>query len=109
MVEKHKTEWRVMVGRATGILVLLGGILLVAGLCDATAPPDNSVPSICYLSPVIADGRVVGIGARGAFGKGMDAPVITSESHLVVDAIHSVLSTSTKSPVLGCSSRNCQQ
>ncbi len=46
MVEKHKTEWRVIVGRATGILVLLGGILLAAGLCDAAARPDNSVPSI---------------------------------------------------------------
>ena len=46
MVEKHKTEWRVIVGRATGILVLLGGMLLAAGLCDATALPDNSVPSI---------------------------------------------------------------
>jgi len=36
----------VIVGRATGILVLLGGMLLAAGLCDATALPDNSVPSI---------------------------------------------------------------
>ena len=35
-----------IVGRATGILVLLGGILLAAGLCDAAARPDNSVPSI---------------------------------------------------------------
>jgi cytochrome c oxidase subunit 2 len=46
MAEKHKTERRVVVGRATGILVLLGGILLAAGLCNATSPPDNSVPSI---------------------------------------------------------------
>ena len=46
MLEKHKTEWRVIVVRATGILVLLGGILLAAGLCDATTPADNSVPSI---------------------------------------------------------------
>jgi cytochrome c oxidase subunit 2 len=46
MVEKHKTEWRVIVGRATGIVVLLGGILLAAGLCNATPPSDNSVPSI---------------------------------------------------------------
>jgi cytochrome c oxidase subunit 2 len=46
MVEKHKTEWRVIVVRATGILVLLGGILLAAGLCDATTPAENSVPSI---------------------------------------------------------------
>ena len=46
MVEKHKTEWRVIVGRVTGILVLLSGILLAAGLCNAASPPDNSVPSI---------------------------------------------------------------
>src|SRR6195256_3637815 len=46
MMEKHKTEWRVIVGRATGILVLVGGMLLAVGLCDAAAPPDYSVPSI---------------------------------------------------------------
>jgi cytochrome c oxidase subunit 2 len=46
MVEKHKTEWRVLVVRAAGILVLLAGILLAAGLGDATTPADNSVPSI---------------------------------------------------------------
>ena len=46
MLEKHKTRWRVIVVRATGILVLLGGILLAAGLCDATRPAGNSVPSI---------------------------------------------------------------
>jgi len=46
MVEKHKTEWRVIVVRATGILVLLSEILLAAGLCDATTPADNSVSSI---------------------------------------------------------------
>jgi cytochrome c oxidase subunit II len=46
MLEKHKTEWRVIVVRATGILVLLGGILLAAALCDATTPADHSVPSI---------------------------------------------------------------
>lgn len=46
MAEKHKIEWRVAVGRAAGILVLLGGILLAAGLCNATPPPDNPVPSI---------------------------------------------------------------
>ena len=46
MAEKRKTEWRVVVGRVTGILVLLGGILLAAGLCNASPPTDNSVPSI---------------------------------------------------------------
>src|SRR6266481_8893417 len=46
MMKKRKTEWRVIVGRATGILVLLGGMLLAVGLCDAAAPADYSVPSI---------------------------------------------------------------
>jgi cytochrome c oxidase subunit II len=46
MVEKRNTEWRVIAGRVTGILVLLGGILLAAGLCNAAPPSDNSVPSI---------------------------------------------------------------
>jgi hypothetical protein len=46
MAEKHKAEWRVVVGRATGILVLLTGILLAAGLCTATPKPDNPIPSI---------------------------------------------------------------
>jgi len=46
MAEKHKMEWRVVVGRVTGILVLLGGILLAAGLCNASPPSDNPVPSI---------------------------------------------------------------
>lgn len=46
MAEKHKAEWRVVIGRVTGILVLLGGILLAAGLCNATATPENSAPSI---------------------------------------------------------------
>src|SRR5260370_35296251 len=41
----HKTDWGVVVGRATGILVLLAGILFAAGLCAAT-PQDNAVPSI---------------------------------------------------------------
>ncbi len=46
MAEKHKTEWPVLVGRATGVFVLLGGILLAASLCNATAPSENAVPSI---------------------------------------------------------------
>jgi cytochrome c oxidase subunit II len=46
MAEKRKTEWRVVFGRVTGILVLLAGILLAAGLCNASPPSDNSVPSI---------------------------------------------------------------
>src|SRR3984893_15674286 len=46
MAEKHKAEWRVVLGRATGIVVLLTGILLAAGLCTATPKPDNPIPSI---------------------------------------------------------------
>jgi cytochrome c oxidase subunit II len=46
MVEKHKMDWRMVVGRTIGTLVFLGGILLATGLCNATPPPDNPVPSI---------------------------------------------------------------
>src|SRR6266478_2264943 len=46
MAEKHKTEWPVLVGRATGIFVLLGGILLAASLCNATTLSENAVPNI---------------------------------------------------------------
>ncbi len=45
MTNKHKTEWKAVAARVTGVLVILVGILLAAGLCNAT-PPDNSVPSI---------------------------------------------------------------
>src|SRR6266849_7478501 len=41
----HKADWRAIVGRFAGVLVLLVGVLLVAGLCMA-APLDNPVPSI---------------------------------------------------------------
>jgi cytochrome c oxidase subunit 2 len=46
MAEKHKAEWRVVLGRAMGIVVLLTGILFAAGLCAATPKPDNPIPSI---------------------------------------------------------------
>ena len=46
MAEKHKTEWLVLVGRTTGVFVLLGGILLAASLSNATTPSENAVPSI---------------------------------------------------------------
>jgi cytochrome c oxidase subunit II len=46
MAEKRKTEWGVLVGRATGILVLLSGILLAAGLCTASPSGNNPIPSI---------------------------------------------------------------
>jgi len=41
----HKADWRAIVGRVAGVLVLLAGVLLAAGLCTA-APRDNPVPSI---------------------------------------------------------------
>jgi cytochrome c oxidase subunit 2 len=41
----QKADWAVIVSRATGIAVLLAGVLLAAGLC-AAAPHDNSVTSI---------------------------------------------------------------
>jgi cytochrome c oxidase subunit 2 len=46
MTNKHKTEWRAVAARVTGILVILTGVLLAAGLCSANAPNDNRVPSI---------------------------------------------------------------
>src|SRR6266404_3512751 len=46
MAGKHKTEWPALVGRATGIFVLLGGILLAASLCNATTLSENAVPNI---------------------------------------------------------------
>jgi cytochrome c oxidase subunit II len=42
----HKTDWGTVVGRVTGVLVLLIGILLAAGLCAASPSSDNPVPSI---------------------------------------------------------------
>jgi cytochrome c oxidase subunit 2 len=45
MVKERKTEWRVVIGRAIGVLVILTGILLAARLCLAS-PGDNSVPNI---------------------------------------------------------------
>jgi cytochrome c oxidase subunit 2 len=41
----RKTDWRAMVSRVAGVLVLLVGVLLAAGLCVAS-PHDNPVPSI---------------------------------------------------------------
>jgi len=41
----HKADRRAIVGRLAGVIVLLAGVLLAAGLCMA-APRDNPVPSI---------------------------------------------------------------
>ena len=40
-----KADWRAKVSRVAGVLVLLAGLLLAAGLCMAS-PHDNPVPSI---------------------------------------------------------------
>src|SRR5260370_3369657 len=46
IVEKmHKADWPAIISRATGVALLLAGVLLTAGLCTATSH-DNSVPSI---------------------------------------------------------------
>ena len=53
----HKADWRAVISRATGIALLLAGVLLAARLCTATpqgnsvigiaaAPQANSIPSI---------------------------------------------------------------
>src|SRR6202166_887413 len=41
----QKADWPAIISRATGVALLLAGVLLAAGLCVAT-PQDNSVPSI---------------------------------------------------------------
>src|SRR5215831_17001585 len=46
MGEMHKANWRATVSRAGGILVLLAGTLLAAGLCVADTPADHPIPSI---------------------------------------------------------------
>src|SRR5258705_2670615 len=46
IVETMQTsDWPAIISRATGVALLLAGVLLAAGLCTA-APQDNSVPSI---------------------------------------------------------------
>ena len=42
----HRADWRKIVSRAAGVLALLAGVLLAAGLCMASTPHDNPVPSI---------------------------------------------------------------
>jgi cytochrome c oxidase subunit 2 len=43
----RRTEWAPVVGRVTGVLVLLVGVLFAAHLCAASPPPnDNPIPSI---------------------------------------------------------------
>jgi cytochrome c oxidase subunit II len=42
----HKRDWGAGVGRGAGILLILAGTFLAAGLCSASPPVDNPVPSI---------------------------------------------------------------
>jgi cytochrome c oxidase subunit 2 len=46
MMNKHKTDWKAVVARVTGVLVLLAGTLLAAGLCMASTPSDHPISSI---------------------------------------------------------------
>lgn len=39
----HKTDWRAIVSRAVGILVLLAGVLLATRLCVASTQHDRPV------------------------------------------------------------------
>src|SRR5215469_10284311 len=42
----QSTDWKAAAARATGILVLVVGTLLAAGLCKANAQADHPTPSI---------------------------------------------------------------
>lgn len=46
MANKHKTEWKAVAARVTGILVILTGVLLAARMCVASPPVDHPIPSI---------------------------------------------------------------
>ncbi len=46
MTNKHKTEWKAVAARVTGILVILTGVLLAARVCVASPHDDNPVPNI---------------------------------------------------------------
>ena len=48
-------EWKTALGRAAGVLVILAGILLAAGLCTAGTRPDNPVPCIFQTHSTPAD------------------------------------------------------
>jgi cytochrome c oxidase subunit 2 len=46
MMRKNTGDWANVVGRIAGVLVILAGILLAAGLCAASPQAANPVPSI---------------------------------------------------------------
>jgi cytochrome c oxidase subunit II len=46
MAKEYTGKWGTVIGRVAGLLVIVAGILLAAGLCTATELADNQVPSI---------------------------------------------------------------
>ncbi len=46
MTNKHKTEWKAVAARVTGIIVILTGVLLAARVCVASRPGNHTIPSI---------------------------------------------------------------
>jgi len=46
MTNEHKTEWKAVAARITGILVILTGVLLAVRVCVASPPGDHPIPSI---------------------------------------------------------------
>src|SRR5216684_1658028 len=46
MTNKHKTEWKAVAARVTGIIVILTGVLLAARVCVASPPGNHTIPSI---------------------------------------------------------------
>ena len=46
MEKRYVGQRGAVIGRVTGVLVIIAGILLAAGLCMATPHADNPVPSI---------------------------------------------------------------
>jgi cytochrome c oxidase subunit 2 len=58
LAKRYKPEWRTLLSRATGVLVILAGILLAASLCTASSQLDNPVPNIFQPHSTPADSIV---------------------------------------------------
>jgi cytochrome c oxidase subunit 2 len=54
----QKVDWPAIISRATGVALLLAGVLLAASLCIAGPQPDNPVPSIFRTHSTPADSIV---------------------------------------------------